>query len=230
MSSTLRLFLNDNRISTAVRVKSGSILQTYPARTTFLDEVAWREHWDLQMKPKIILKISYPSDSEKEEEEELPAPAPAPAPVSVAVAPVKKTGSLNDWKVTKKERFTHTLPAGKYYIGDLCYVLGNDVYRNVFGGTGYSAGIYEEKQTDRTFLVTQTAYGDGEFLATDGKKFAVDAAIIGICPVSLMAKDDGGGHVYTFDKPVTCDFKVGRFTFTSGYTYFHIDTEGEEEY
>jgi hypothetical protein len=243
----MRLFLNDNRISTAVTTKSGSILQTFPVKTTFANEVVWRQHWDEAMKPKIILRIGYPGD----EESAAPAPAPAPAVAPAAPSRSKKTipasdvifntlaqqakaakpkwSKLSDWTVTRKQHFDHTLPAGKYYIGDLCYVLGDDVYDGVFGGTGYSSGIYEEKGTDRTFLVSHTAWGDGEFPASDGKKFAVDAGIIGICSTSLMAKNDGGGHLYTFDKPVKCEFRLGRFTFISGYDSVVIDTTGDDE-
>jgi len=91
-------------------------------------------------------------------------------------------------------------------------------------------GIYSEKSTGRTFLVNSTAWGDGEYPGSDGKKFAVDAGIIGICPESLMAKDDGGGHMYTFKTPVDCDFRGGRFRFfwDSG-SFLVIDTTGDDD-
>jgi hypothetical protein len=253
MSSTLRLFLNDNRISTAVTTKSGNLLQVFPVKKQFADEVVWRQHWDEAMKPKIILKIGYPGD---EEEEKKVAPSPV-APVAAArpsrskttipasdfifntlaqqakakpQQPKPKWSRLSDWTVSNKDKhFEHTLPAGKYYIGDLCYVLGEDVYDDVFGGTGYSSGIYEEKGTDRTFLVSHTSWGDGEFPGSDGKKFAVDSGTIGICSTSLMVKDDGGGHLYTFEKPVKCEFRAGLFSFSWGYETLDIDTTGDDD-
>lgn len=222
MSSTMRLFHNEKRISTAVKLKSGAILQVYPKKMQFSTGVQWQAYWDLQLKPKIILRFGEPEDQKAE------TPAPAPA-----AAKVVKKASLSDWTVTMKDNFTTTLPAGTYYIGDLCYVLGDTIYDNIFGGTGYKSGIYEEKDTGRVFATSRTAFGDGEFTGSDGKKFAVDAAGLGICSTSLMAKNDGGGHIYTFETPVTCRFICGRFDFDwkSGWKYEHlqIDTEGDNE-
>jgi hypothetical protein len=229
MSSTLRLFVNDARVSTAVPTKSG-LLQVYPVKTTFADEAAWRTHWENDLKSKITVRSGddgyfarwgYGSEAALAAHFALSKPvAPAPAP--------KKT-SLVQWNVKLKDNFSHTLPAGKYYIGDLCYVLGPDVYDNIFGGTGYRSGIYEEKNTGRAFLVSRTAYGDGLFVGSDFKEYAVDAAIIGICSASLMAKNDGGGHVYTFDEEITCRFMSGRFFFNWNSDSLVIDTTGDDD-
>ena len=101
MSSTMRLFVNDNRISTAVKVKSGSILQVYPVKITFSDVNKWREHWENELKPKITIKMDEPA----------PTPAPAPAPAPVVAKP--KKANLSDWNVKKGENFKFNLPAGK---------------------------------------------------------------------------------------------------------------------
>ncbi len=233
----MRLYHNDNRISTAVKVKSGSILQVYPVKRQFTTEVEWQQHWEENLKPKFILRFG-----KAKEAASAPAPAPvaapAPAPVAApapapAAAPAKpkapKKASLKDWFVTKSNGFHVNLPAGTYYIGDLCYVLGDDVYDNIFGGTGYSPGIYSEKATRRVFLVGHTAYGDGRYPGSDGNSFAVDAGIIGICSKSLMAKNDGGGHMYTFNYPVRCSIREGRFTFSDGETRILVDTTGDDD-
>ena len=235
MSSTLRLFVNDDRVSTAVPTKSG-ILQVYPVKTTFADEAAWRTHWENDLTSKItvlsgddgyLARWGYGSEAAPHLARWGCGSDAAPAPA--AAAPVPKKTSLVQWNVKLKENFTHTLPAGKYYIGDLCYVLGHDVYDNIFGGTGYKSGIYEEKDTGRAFLVSRTAYGDGLFVGSDFKEYAVDAAIIGICSASLMAKNDGGGHVYTFDGEITCRFMSGRFFFNWNSDSLVIDTTGDDD-
>ena len=207
----MRLFINDNRISTAVKTKSGSLLQVYPRKKQFADEVEWQNHWAEATKPKIILRFG-------DEEEKKSAPAPVPA------AP--KTSPLDDWTVNTQSNFSFTLPAGTYYIGDLCYALSDDVYHNIFGGMGYSDGIYQHKSTGHTFALAPTAWGDGAFKGSDGKVFGVDAGMIGICSVALKEKSGYGGHVYTFETPVKCHFKVGRFSFFWGhYNSLDIDTE-----
>jgi hypothetical protein len=215
MASTIRIYHNDNRISTAVRVNTG-ILQVYPTKRQFGSDVEWKQFWENELKPKLIMRFG---DSESK-----PAPAPAPAPAPVA--PVEPKAKLSNWKVTQRDRINVTFPAGEYYIGDLCYVLGDNVYDNIFGGTGYEPGVYEEKDTGRVFAVNSTAYGDGCYRGDDGNEFCVDAGIIGICSKSLMTKDDGGGHMYTFRRPVECRLRGGRFSFTDGSTGVEIRTDG----
>lgn len=225
----MRLYINDNRISTAVKTKSGSILQVYPVKMTFSDDVQWQAYWAEATKPKIILRMGEP--------EERSAPAPkrtgtdksnmGPAP---ALAPAKpKKAQLSDWSIGNKNFFVYDIPAGTYYIGDLCYALGDDIYHNIFGGTGYFSGIYEEKATKRIFMLAGTAYGDGEYPGSDGNKFAVDAGIIGICSASLVEKSGRGGHMYTFKSPVRCKFTTGRFSFTSQDRSLMIDTTGDDD-
>lgn len=224
----MRLFLNDERISTAVKTKSGSILQVYPIKTTFSDEVAWRAHWDEALKPKIILRIGYPEDR---------APAGPSHPVTATAPKVKKPSwqerpklgkhavkavSLSDWKFTKQQTFT--VPAGTYYIGDLYNALSDDIYVKVYGGTEYRSGLYEEKGTNRVFAMGMTSWSRGEFPSSDGKRFAVNSSTLGICSDSLMTKSGDGGHICVFESPVTCHFNFWRFTFTSGDYNLVIDT------
>jgi len=221
----MRLYINDNRISTAVKTKNGSILQVYPAKMTFRDDVQWQAYWAEATKPKIILRFGDVSERS--------APAPSPAPVSVTTRASKATkakkAKLSDWSIGNKMAFVYDIPAGTYYIGDLCYALSDDIYDNIFGGTGYCSGIYEEKATKRVFLVSNTAFGDGMYPGSDGKEFGVDAGIIGICSVSLMEKSGNGGHVYTFKTPVRCKFAAGRFFFTSQDKSLVIDTTGDDD-
>ena len=221
MSSTMRLFINDNRISTAVKTKNGSILQVYPSRATFTNDVQWQAYWAEATKPKIVLRIGYPED------QATPEPTPALKRTSKTTKPEK--AKLSDWSIGNKMAFVYDIPAGTYYIGDLCYALGNDIYDNIFGGTGYCSGIYEEKATKRLFLVAGTAAGDGMYPGSDGNEFAVDAGIIGICSSSLMEKSGDGGHVYTFKSPVRCKFAAGRFSFTSQERSLVVDTTGDDD-
>lgn len=208
MPSTMRLYINDKRISTAVRTKSGAILQVYPEKRTFGTDVAWRLFWDEATKPKILLRTT---DTGK----------------GVSRPPRRRASSLADWKIIKCDDMRSIFSPGSYYIGDLCYALSDEVYDKIFGGGGYASGIYREKgPMGRTFLVSRTAYGDGVYKGSDGKTFLVDAGIIGICPVSLMEKSGEGGHVYTFKDFVECNIDGGLYAFTSGHKTLVIDTAG----
>lgn len=207
MSQTIRLFVNEKRISTAVRTKKGQFIQVYPVKRGFESEAAWRASWKSETHPQVKV-------------ESLESKAPPTNTQRV---------SSKNW--TYKEVYRYTAPPGKYYIGDLCYVLGDDVYDKVFGEQGYEGGLYKQEGTANFFLVDNTAYGDGLYIGSDRREFAVDAGIIGITPASCMAKNDGGGQVYTFNDPVECRFKDGRFSFTSsnGSFYLMIDTTGDDD-
>lgn len=207
MSLSYRFFVGDKRVSTAVSTKKGEFLQVYPEKKTFLSESAWRNHWNYFNTPRV---------------ETTPPPLPAKSEKAVEVV------NQEDW--TFSSDLTFTVPPGTYYIGDLCYVLSDKVYDTIFGDLGgYDSGLYQKKGSSDFFLVDGTAFGDGLYKSSDMKEFAVDAGILGIAPMSLVAKKNGGGHFYTFNEPVKCKFGGGRFFFTSGHNDIIIDTTGDDD-
>lgn len=277
--AALRFLINDKRVSTAVPLNDGTILQVYPIKKKFLNENAWRVSWESSSAAKPSIRVEQEEDSVRHVKKDwiCPAcgkgpgndhrmcicfafdysverweiacgirksstspeqpPAPAPSPTSLPPSlcassesvqlPMTASVNVKDWEYSSVTKYT--CPPGKYYIGDLCYVLGDDVYDKVFGGHGYGDGLYLNKKINEFFFVGGTAYGDGCYYGSDRKEFGVDAGIIGICPVSYMRKDDGGGQIYTFSEPVDCSFKGGVFKFISGSNYLIIDTCGNDD-
>jgi hypothetical protein len=73
--------------------------------------------------------------------------------------------------------------------------------------------------------------GDGSFPGSDGHTYAVDAGVIGIVSEGLLDKDNPSfrlGKLYTFTKPVLCDFADGTFRFESnGKTVLVINVNDE---
>jgi hypothetical protein len=117
-----------------------------------------------------------------------------------------------------------TLPAGRYFIGDLCYAMKKSIYQGVFGDTGYASGHY--KIVAGEFMVGRTAYGDGSYMGSNDFEYGVDAAIIGIASMSVCNPEEEvyGGTLHTFTEPVECVFRNGLFTFKSGSWCLEIDT------
>lgn len=226
---TLRFFVNDKRISTAVTLNDGACLQVYPVKKNYVNENAWRVSWENSNLAKPSVHV---------EEQELTSSTSnfsgsgkmnvtttlASSPKVSITQKIKK----EDWHFISSPR-NYTFPPGTYYIGDLCYVLGDDVYDNVYGEYDYQDGVYANSDTNEIFMVGGTAYGDGFYEGSDGNDFAVDAGIIGITPISCTRKNEGGGHLYTFTKPVKCTFKNGIFKFVSGDTVLIINTEGNND-
>ena len=127
------------------------------------------------------------------------------------------------WKFDKiKPKKMYSLPAGTYYIGDICYVLSDSMYENIFGGTGYESGLYSSDIGN--FLVSGTACGDGIYTGTDGHEYMVDAGVIGIVSAGLCDKETDLGRIYTFSSEVSVKMKDGVFSFNSEGTSLTIDT------
>ena len=115
--------------------------------------------------------------------------------------------------------------AGSYYVGDLCYVLkpknGFD-WRHLLNATDYlesPTGMFVYKNI--TFFSSGTAHGDGCYRDNEGRKYCVDAGLIGCFPVNALGRNPqmDGGHVVEFDKPfdcIVCDdggvIRIGRLT------------------
>ena len=73
------------------------------------------------------------------------------------------------------------MKAGKYYVGDLCYVLGDrwtEVCDLIIVGHKCLDGEFELADGTK-FAIYGTAYGDGHYLDQKGNGYPVDSGTIG---------------------------------------------------
>lgn len=116
-----------------------------------------------------------------------------------------------------------------YYVGDLCYVLNTDEWQTVClhdefypaadpddfdpqGYLDYDNVSLEDENAGRPFYILKTAFGDGCYLGSDGKSYAVDSGTIGCIAVEDIveteklreALEKGLGHLHEFE-----DFSYG---------------------
>ena len=74
------------------------------------------------------------------------------------------------------------MPAGKYYIGDLCYVMNDAEWEEfcsiTIDGHNVIDGEFQMKD-GRRFATYGTAYGDGVYHDQYGHSYSVDAGLIG---------------------------------------------------
>lgn len=123
------------------------------------------------------------------------------------------------------------LAAGKWYIGDLCYVLGNrwDEFCNLtIDGNNVKEGAFT--MADGTqFITFGTAYGDGTYLDQEGNEYPVDAGLIGCVLADKVDSDArldlGKVHVFENDVWAHSDGKVLTF----GHIEIDTDPVWEEE-
>jgi len=122
-----------------------------------------------------------------------------------------------------------TMPAGKYYIGDLCYVM-HDEWSEVCENIVYN-GEFELKD-GRRYAMFGTAYGDGTYYDQLGKEYGVDAGLIGCILVSDINTDNEKnriewGNVYDITEPFEPYSNGGNMHF--GPVYIETDGESDED-
>lgn len=139
-----------------------------------------------------------------------------------------------------------TLPPGEYYIGDPCYVFGedwNDGRALFFTGKtdekldnakGMCDVILDGGDTYRghKFFAHFTAHGDGSFVGSNGFDFGVDAGLLGAIPLELVTKKEGltCGVIVSAPRGLTCSEDNGSFYFeVAGGESIIIETDYQED-
>lgn len=119
-----------------------------------------------------------------------------------------------------------------FYVGDVCYVLSDEVYHNVWGEKNkYKAGLIDVPDSDYWFAVAGTAYGDGTYYDSHGHDYPVDAGVIGLVPLELVAKESGTDFGMVVEGAGIASFEADDGMFTIGLPsvgYFSNDTRYDD--
>ncbi len=127
------------------------------------------------------------------------------------------------------------MQAGKYYIGDLCYVMHDawDEFCDItIDGNNVLDGEFQLKD-GRKFATYGTAYGDGCYNARDGYNVigecGVDAGLIGCILLDdikdIRENNIDGGVIVDFPAP----FETGEDRGTIYFGHVSIDTADSDE-
>ena len=101
-----------------------------------------------------------------------------------------------------------SMPEGKYYIGDLCYVMDDAEWEEfcsiTIDGMKVKDGEFQLKD-GRRFATYGTAYGDGVYHDQYGHSYSVDAGLIGCIKVEDIRAEKYEnlldlGSIMEFDK------------------------------
>ena len=127
------------------------------------------------------------------------------------------------------------LPAGTYYIGDPCYVMGKTDemdWLTVLDKTNYFDGEIHEVGGYKVWG-EGTAHGDGEYKDQEGNEYGVDSGTLAAVPLEYVhdvAEARRLGHIHEFDEDFDCERNGGVLRFGS----VEIDTDpaydDEEDY
>lgn len=134
--------------------------------------------------------------------------------------------------------FETTMPAGTYYVGDLCYVMHeewDEVCELFFAGRndyGCNQGKFKLKD-GREFVSFNTRYGDGCYSDQNCNNYGVDAGLIGCIKVAdIREKLQPDSVTVHFSTDFRChsDGTMLRFGHIVIDTDPPYDEENEEEY
>ncbi len=126
-----------------------------------------------------------------------------------------------------------TMPAGKYYVGDLCYVM-HPQWDEFCSITIKDHDCYDGEFTLKNgvkFATYGTAWGDGVYFDQQGRQYGVDAGLIGCILVSDIndpeADPENDGQIIEFDEPFETSYSDG--TIFIGHVKINTDDSDEIE-
>ena len=134
-----------------------------------------------------------------------------------------------------------TMPAGKYYIGDLCYVMHDEWNEccNLFFPPGEMGRGVEGEFTlkdGRKFASFGTAYGDGTYTSNINTEHCVDSGSIGCIRVEDINDTTYDadriaelGAIVEFDQPFEVSEDAGLLTFGHVQIETNSDYDWDEE-
>lgn len=119
------------------------------------------------------------------------------------------------------------MEAGTYYVGDLCYVFGDDDWPAICEAIEKSDDGYIEHKGFPMFFAN-TKYGDGTYHDQYGHEYPVDAGLIGAVAIKHLSEEfirvinsSKLGHVREFERVFGCSeddgvIMIGKYIINTG--------------
>lgn len=129
------------------------------------------------------------------------------------------------------------MQAGKYYVGDLCYVMGSSEWDQVCELVieGHTCKEGEFQLSDgRRFAMYNTKYGDGQYSSSIGTKHSVDSGSIGCIRVEDIRANKYSdierlGAIVEFSEPFNTSTDGSTLQFGMVFVDTGEDFDYEEE-
>jgi hypothetical protein len=96
-----------------------------------------------------------------------------------------------------------TIPAGRYYLGDPCYVIRDEDWIPLLENCNYFIDRPVGEVGGYQILAFSTKHGDGTFHDQQKNEYDVDAGVIGLVPVAYGGKEHDSREV-EFKSPTLC--------------------------
>jgi hypothetical protein len=122
------------------------------------------------------------------------------------------------------------MPAGLYYVGDLCYVMHpewDEFCQITLNSNSSNNGEFQLKNGVK-FASYGTMYGDGTYFDEEGSSYGVDAGLIGCVRIEDLSEKDpdfSGGKIIEF----YTDFETSEVDGTIYIGHVKINTDEDED-
>ncbi len=122
--------------------------------------------------------------------------------------------------------------AGRYYVGDLCYVINDEHWDELGEKTNWFQDSDSFEFKGKTVFIAGTAYGDGTYSDNCGLDYSVDAGVIGCIPYEIIDNnfEGEGGQILDFEKNFIAYEEGGTFYFGNREIYTKDFDEEDDEY
>ena len=128
---------------------------------------------------------------------------------------------------TFNKTYDAILPAGSYFVGDVCYFLHDSLMKDVWSSKfNYSSGCFT-RADGAGFAITKPHAGNGFYAGSNRFIYDVEEDNLGVVPVSMgdKSKFTGCGTFHDFKDPVSVSVDDdGMVTIKSGDWVLEIDT------
>ena len=132
---------------------------------------------------------------------------------------------------TFNKTYDAVLPAGTYFVGDVCYFLQDSLMKDVWSSKfNNSSGCFTQADGSG-FVVTKPFDGNGLYTGSNRFIYDVEMENLGVVPVSMgdKSKFTGCGTFHKFKEPVSVSVDDdGVITIKSGDWVLEIDTSESE--
>jgi hypothetical protein len=106
---------------------------------------------------------------------------------------------------TFNKTYDTILPAGEYFVGDVCYFLQDSVMKEVWSNMFNNSDGCFVRDDGYKFIITKPFAGNGFYTGSNKFIYDVDDDNLGIVPVIMgdYSKFTGCGTFHKFNKPVS---------------------------
>jgi hypothetical protein len=115
-----------------------------------------------------------------------------------------------------RARLSVTVPAGRYWVGDPCYSVPNDLWMDWLEAADYTfpgrEHVLAARINGQIAVGVATKYGDGSYMDEQGREYGVDAGLLGVVPVEVAENNyanDTAGRIIEFDREFECYYDDG---------------------